>query len=92
MNGREVIPFGEVLAKACRVIVVCNNPYHKHKSPMQEMIAVEYCGHDVAITRDGDSYSVRLDRDPLTDKHGLTVEETIAYVERNVQMEVIDVR
>lgn len=88
---KAVILFREVLADACRVIIVCRNPYHAHRSPIQELTAVEYCSHHVAVTRDGDAYSVRLDRDPLTDRCNLTEEEAIAYVESKIQMEVIDV-
>src|SRR5512146_3291209 len=80
-DPRSMIPFGAVLASADFRVIVCDNPYHIHQSPIQEMTAVEYQGHHVAITRDGRSYSVRIDRQPLTDRHDLSMEEVIAYVE-----------
>ncbi len=92
MNDQlKTIGFAMVMASAKFKIIVCDNPYHVHQSPIQEMTAVEYRGHHVAITRDGWSYSVRIDRQPLTDKYNLTVDEAIAYVESNTPQEVSDV-
>jgi hypothetical protein len=60
---------------------VCSDPYHKHNSPIQEMFAFSFRGHYVSVTIDGESYSVRIDRDPLTDKHGMTRQAAANYVE-----------
>jgi len=80
---RSVVSFSAIMASAKFEIFICRDPYHTHQTPVQEMTAVEYRGHHVAITRDGSSYSVRIDRDPLTDQHNLNAHEVIAYVEGN---------
>ncbi len=73
--------FGEIIASANFKVIECHDPYHVHQSPFQEMVAVEYHGHHVAVTRDGQQYSVRIDRKALTDRHDMSKNEAIAYVE-----------
>jgi hypothetical protein len=61
---------------------VCTDPYHAHPCPIHDMFGCEFRGHWVAVTISGAEYSVRIDRNPLTDRHGMTECEASTYIER----------
>jgi hypothetical protein len=77
-----VLPFSAVAQVAQYQEISCDDPYHNHRSPVQYMFAVQYRGHHVALTIDGDCYSVRIDRNPRTDQHDMSRAQAFAYVER----------
>lgn len=76
----NLVPFEQIMADAEWAIFICHDPCHCHRSPIQEMTAVWYRNHRVAITRDATVYSVRIDRRPITDRYGMSESEVIAYV------------
>lgn len=44
--------------------IICHDPYHRHGSPIQNMLALDVNGHYVEITQDGARYNARIDGGP----------------------------
>jgi hypothetical protein len=81
--GTAVTSFSALAQSANHQVIQCDNPYHRHNKPhMLEMYALTFRGHHVSVTIDGNCYSVRIDRNPLTDKHDMSQSEAFAYVDR----------
>ncbi len=74
--------FKAIISTANFQTIECHNPFHAHKTPFQEMAAVEYRDHHVAVTRDDTDFSVRFDDNPSTDTYGLSRDEVATFVER----------
>ena len=51
-----------VLVKVIKAVTFyCYDETHLHKSPIQNMVALEINGHFVEATQDGDRYNARID-------------------------------
>ena len=77
-----VLPFSALVQSTQHKTIRCDDPYHSHNSPTQELYALVYRGHHVALTIDGNCYSVRIDRNPMTDRHNMSRAQAFDYVER----------
>jgi hypothetical protein len=80
-----MVGFASLVQSTQHRTIVCDDPCHKHNSPTQDMYALTYRGHHVALTVDGHQYSVRMDRNPLTDRHGMSRQQAFAYVEERTR-------
>jgi hypothetical protein len=80
--GSTIVQFSVLCERAQHETIICDDPIHCHKTPVQEMFGVEYKGHHIAVTKDLDVFNVRIDRNPLTDKWNLSWSQVVAYVER----------
>jgi hypothetical protein len=77
--GNAVVSFANIMQNTQHRVVECDDPYHRHNSPTQDMYSLIYNGHHVALTRDGHEWSVRVDRDSLTDRHHMTKLQAFTY-------------
>ncbi len=74
--------FDLLVKNAQHETIVCTDPCHVHHSPIQDMYGCPYRGHHVALTIDGDFFSVRIDGKPQTDRHDMGINEMLDYIER----------
>ena len=62
--------------------VICNDPSHCHRSPVQICVSFIAAGHLVEITNDGGRYNIRIDEGPA--RLNITRERMNEYIIRNL--------
>jgi hypothetical protein len=45
--------------------ITCNDRTHMHHAPIQDMVAMDINGHYVQVTKDGEYFSARIDRNEM---------------------------
>lgn len=78
MKKTFILPGNKKVKVLNQMQIICLDETHLHKSPVQNMLALDIDGHFVEVTQDGDRFHVRIDES--LSRWDMTVEQAVEFV------------